>query len=153
MDAINLRMLIEMASTARDAAGARRAQAAAALEATRQQLMTLQGYAADYAQRAQAAFAQGGDIAAQTNLRSFAAKLDKALQQQRNEIIHREQLLKAAEHEFNDAQCKLKSMQALQARGAEQARAVAQRREQKLVDELAQTMLVAHERPLAAGGW
>jgi flagellar FliJ protein len=153
MDAINLRMLIEMASTARDAAGARRAQAAAALEAARQQLLTLQGYAADYAQRAQAAFAQGGDIAAQTNLRSFAAKLDKALEQQRNEIIHREQLLNAAEHEFNDAQRKLKSMQALQVRSAEQARAVAQRREQKLVDELAQTMLVAQERPLAAAGW
>jgi flagellar FliJ protein len=153
MDATNLRMLIELATTARDAAGARRAQAAAAVDAARQQLATLQGYAADYALRAQTALAQGGDIAAQNNLRAFSAKLGKAMEQQRNEVARREQVLAAAEHEFNDAQRKVKSLQALQARGAEQARVVAQRREQKLVDELAQTMLSSQERPLAAGGW
>ncbi len=153
MDATNLRMLIELATTARDAAGAKRAQAAAALEAARQQLATLQGYVADYAQRAHSALAQGGDIAAQNNLRAFSAKLGKAIEQQRNEVARREQVLAVAEHEFNEAQRKMKSLQALQARGAEQARVVAQRREQKRVDERAQTMLGSQERPLAAGGW
>jgi flagellar FliJ protein len=153
MDATNLRMLIELATTARDAAAARRAQAAAAVDMARQQLATLQGYAADYAQRAQTALAQGGDIAAQNNLRAFSAKLGKAMEQQRNEVARREQVLAVAEHEFNEAQRKVKSLQALQSRSAEQARVVAQRREQKLVDELAQTMLSSQERPLAAGGW
>jgi flagellar FliJ protein len=153
MDATNLRMLIELATVARDAAGARRAQAAAAADAARQQLITLHGYASDYEQRAQTVLAHGGDIAAQTNLRAFTAKLLKAIEQQRNEVTRREQVLAVADRDFNDAQRKLKSLQALQARGTEQARVVAQRREQIVVDELAQTMLRGHERPLAAGGW
>lgn len=153
MDATNLRMLIEMAAVARDAAGAKRAQAAAAADAARQQLITLHGYASDYEQRAKTVLGDGGDIAAQTNLRAFTAKLFKAIEQQRNEVTRREQVLAAADRDFLEAQRKLKSLQALQTRAAEQARTVAQRREQKLLDELAQTMLRGHERPLATEGW
>lgn len=153
MDATNLRMLIEMATVARDAAGAKRAQAAAAVDAAGQQLITLHAYASDYERRAKTILADGGDIAAQTNLQAFTAKLFKAIEQQRNEVKRREQVLAAADRDFLDAQRKLKSLQALQTRGAEQARAAEQRLEQKLLDEFAQTMLRGHERPLATEGW
>jgi flagellar export protein FliJ len=86
-------------------------------------------------------------------LRAFTAKLLRAIEQQRNEVARREQVLAVADRDFSDAQRKLKSLQALQARGTELARVVEQRREQIVVDELAQAMLRGHERPLAAGGW
>lgn len=153
MDATNLRMLIEMATVVRDAAGSRRAQAAAALQASRQQLVTLRDYAADYARRGQNTLSNGADIAAQTNLRAFVAKLERAIDQQGNEIARREQVLQAAEQEFNDAQRKLKSLQALQKRQQEHTRERTQRQEQKLLDEMAQGMRGGRERPLTVGGW
>ena len=153
MDATSLRMLIELATTARDAAAAKRAQCAAAVEAARQQLKLLQGYAADYDRRAQVTLANGADIAAQNNLQAFAGKLQRALEQQGNETRRREQVLAVAEHEFIESQRKLKSLQALQERGLAQARQAAVRREQKAVDEMAQGMFARSERPLATNGW
>lgn len=151
MDATNLRMLIELATVARDAAAAQRAQSSSAVEAARHQLAALRGYATDYQQRGQATLCQGADIAAQNNLRAFVAKLDRAIVQQENEVTRREQVLASAERGYTEAQRKLKSLQALQVRSDERSRQMAQRREQKLLDEIAQGMGSA--RSLTASGW
>jgi flagellar FliJ protein len=153
MDAINLRMLIELAAAARDAAAARRAHAGAALDAARQQLTLLEGYAAEYERRGQRTLAVGVDIAAQDNLRAFAGKLQQAIAQQRNEVERRALVLEQAAGELTEAQRKMKSLQALQTRALDTARSLQGRRDQKLTDELSQSMLAGRARPLAVGGW
>lgn len=150
MDVANLRMLIELAATERDAAAARRAQAAQHLAAGRAQLDTLQNYRRDYERRAQTTLTQGCDIAAQTNLRAFVAKLDRALEQQRTEVARREKLAVAADADFMQATRKVKSLEALETRRLENERQVAARREQKTMDELARN---ARPSPLASAGW
>jgi flagellar FliJ protein len=155
MDAHSLRMLIELATSSRDAAAAKRAQVQLQLTQAREQLATLQRYASDYARRAQDTLSGGCDIAVQSNLRAFAAKLKRAVDQQAGEVTRREQLLAAADSELMELQRKLKSLEALAERQRESQRLVAARREQKLTDEMARTLAGHAPRlsPLAGGAW
>lgn len=153
MDAINLRMLIELATSARDAAAVQRARSGAAVEAARQQLNLLKGYAADYERRSQRTLASGADIAAQTNLHAFTGKLQHAIAQQHAEIERRTLVLAQAERELAAAQRKMKSLQALQERTLAAACAQQNQREQRRLDEVAQVMLAGGGRPLAVSGW
>ena len=155
MDAHSLRMLIELATSSRDAAAARRAQVQLQLTQAREQFETLQRYARDYERRAQSTLSDGCDIAVQSNLRAFAAKLKRAVDQQSGEVTRREQLLAAADTELMELQRKLKSLEALAERQRESQRLVAVRREQKLTDEMARTLAGHAPRlsPLAGGAW
>jgi flagellar export protein FliJ len=150
MDTANLAMLIELAVTSRDAAAARRAQAAASLAQAQSQLDVLRGYARDYERRAQTTLTQGVDIAAQNNLRAFTAKLQQAIDAQRLEVERRAAALAAADEALQRMQRRVKSMQALADRRLADARQTLARREQKTQDELAQP---GRERPLAASEW
>jgi flagellar export protein FliJ len=150
MDSANLAMLIELAVTSRDAAAARRAQAATSLAQAQAQLELLRGYARDYERRAQTTLTQGIDMAAQNNLRAFAAKLQQAIDAQRLEVQRRSDALAAAEEELRQAHKRVKSMQALAERRLADARQALARNEQKTQDELAQS---GRERPLAASKW
>lgn len=151
MDATNLRMLIELATTERDAAATRRAQAAQQVMQARGQLDTLQGYARDYDRRAQSTLTQGCEIVVQSNLRAFVAKLENAVEQQRLEVQRREQILATTDSDLTQAQRKLRSLEALDTRRRDDARRVAARHEQKAMDELARN--AARPLPLAQGGW
>lgn len=151
MDPNNLRMLIELAATERDAAAIRRAQAMQQLAHARAQLDTLQGYVRDYDRRAQATLSQGCDIAVQGNLRAFVDKLSRAVGQQQAEVRRREQIVAAADADFTQAQRKLKSLEALQTRRVEGERLAGARREQKTMDELARSAL--RTSPLAPASW
>jgi len=146
----NLAMLIELAVTSRDAAAARRAQAATSLAQAQAQFELLRGYARDYERRAQTTLTQGIDMAAQNNLRAFAAKLQQAIDAQRLEVQRRSDALAAADEELRQAHKRVKSMQALAERRLADARQALARNEQKTQDELAQS---GRERPLAASKW
>ena len=146
----NLAMLIELAVTSRDAAAARRAQAATSLAQAQAQFELLRGYARDYERRAQTTLTQGIDMAAQNNLRAFAAKLQQAIDAQRLEVQRRSDALAAADEELRQAHKRVKSMQALAERRLADARQALARNEQKTQDELAQS---DRERPLAASKW
>jgi flagellar FliJ protein len=150
MDIANLAMLIELAVTSRDAAAARRAQAAASLAQARSQLDVLRGYARDYERRAQTTLTQGVDMAAQNNLRAFTAKLQQAIEAQQLEVERRAAALAAADEALQQAQRRLKSLQALEHRRLADARLKLARREQKTQDELAQS---GRARPLAPSEW
>lgn len=154
MELSNLRMLIELATTSRDAAAVRCAQAQGHVTQARQQLDTLRGYVADYERRGQATLSEGCDIAVQSNLRAFAAKLKRAVEQQSAEVERRRQVLAAAEAELAQMQRKLTSLQTLAGRQAETLRLHAARREQKATDETARTMAqVTGLSPLTGGAW
>lgn len=146
----NLAMLIELAVTSRDAAAARRAQAAASLAQANAQLEVLRGYARDYERRAQTTLTQGVDMAAQNNLRAFTAKLHQAIEAQRLEVQRRTAALAVADDELQQMQKRVKSLQALAERRLADARQLLARREQKSQDEIAQS---ARDRPLAASEW
>ncbi|MCU0951687.1 MAG: flagellar export protein FliJ [Burkholderiaceae bacterium] len=151
METHNLRMLIELAVTTRDAAAVRRAQAQTQVAQAQAQLDTLNGYARDYDRRAQTTLSGGCDIAVQSNLRAFADKLKRAVEQQTAELARRTQVLAAADAELLQMQRKLKSLEALAERKRESARLVAARREQKTMDEMAQH--APRLSPLAGGAW
>ncbi len=153
MELTNLTMLIELARTARDAAAARRAQLTMQLAQARHQLDLLRGYARDYQRRAVATLTDGCDMAAQNNLRAFAGKLQQAIEAQQIETRRREQATTAADAEFMQLQQRLKSLEALEARQHQAARTVAQRRDQKSMDEIAGAARGAGDRPLAVTGW
>lgn len=147
MQTSDLAMLIELAVTSRDAAAARRAQAAASLAQANAQLEVLRGYARDYERRAQTTLTNGVDVAAQNNLRAFAAKLEQAIEAQRLEVQRRTAALAAADEELQQMHKRAKSLQALAERRRADARQQLARREQKSQDEIARS---ARDRPLAA---
>lgn len=151
MDNHNLRMLIELATTARDGAAARQAQLHEQRMQADTQLQALQGYVRDYQARAEDAMRQGCDIAAQENQRAFLARLERAVVQQGDEVQRRTRLLSAAAAEVAQFQRKLKSLQALAQRKLDIQRLATERREQKTMDELARQASAA--APLARNAW
>ena len=155
MEANSLRMLIELAVTARDAAAARRAQAQMQFAQSQAQLEQLHGYARDYDRRAQSTLSEGCDIAVQSNLRAFAAKLRRAVEQQSAEVQRRQQVVAAADVELQQMQRKLKSLETLEERRRTGLLAVAARRDQRSTDEIARALThnVARLSPLAGGAW
>jgi flagellar FliJ protein len=140
MDSANLNMLIEMAKTARDAAANRCAQARQQVEQARQQLELLRGYAREYDRRALATLSHGVDLAAQNNLRSFVAKLARAVEIQQNEVAQREAVLASADGELTQMRMRLGSLEKLAARQELSEQNKARRREQRATDEMANRM-------------
>jgi flagellar export protein FliJ len=139
MQTHSLTLLMELATTARDAALAQRGQLQQRVAQAAEQLDVLRGYARDYGQRSRAQLAAGCDPAAQLNFRAFAIKLDQAVAAQENELRAREQQLAAGEQELQRAQRRLRSLQALAERREAAARVRAQRIDQKRTDEIART--------------
>jgi flagellar FliJ protein len=147
MEPNNLRMLIELAVTARDAAATQRARAQRQVDLARAQLDTLKGYATDYERRSFDTLTAGSDIAVQNNLRAFVAKLGRAIDQQAQEVTRRAQALAGADVELAFTERKLKSLEVLRSRRVDAARRLADQREQKSVDEIAQRVVAR------AAGW
>lgn len=139
MEMHNLNVLISLATNARDAAAVQRAQVQQQVDAAHAQLETLRGYARDYARRAHDQLAQGCDRMAQTNARAFGGRLDEAIAAQLQETRRRERQLEAADTQWRDLASRVRRLELLAARREQAARESAQRREQKLTDELART--------------
>jgi len=145
----SLAVLTELALTARDNAAVRCAQSQKLAQQARAQLELLRNYARDYQRRAQTGLAKGSDMAAQLNWRRFAARLEQAIEAQAAEVGAREQQVALAEAELQQAQRKLKSLQTLAERKQAAAQQVAQRKDQKLTDEMARQSA----RPLTDAPW
>jgi flagellar FliJ protein len=137
MNPANLKMLIALAVTSRDAAAAHLAQMRQNAAQAQAQWAALQGYAREYAQRSRRQAQHGLDSAAQANWLAFDGKLEQAVAQQAREVERRNALADAAESEFVDMQRRVKSLETLAARQVETARLSSARRDQKLTDEIA----------------
>ncbi len=138
MDPAQLNTLLELTRAARDAAAARLARLELLAQQAREHLQTLIGYSNDYAARLQTQAGDELDPAAQSNQRAFLARLRVALETQQQEVGSREQASAVARAELTVCQRKLKSLQTLIERRAEEARRNASRREQRNTDEAAQ---------------
>jgi flagellar export protein FliJ len=150
MEPATLSRLIELATTARDAAAAKLARCERTLGRVRASLERLRGYAADYASRAQQQRQRGLDIATEINQRAFDAKLRQASEAQLQEVELHQSHAAAAAAELAQRERKLKSFEKLAAQRALALQLLDAQREQKLNDEIAGQMRVAF--PLDAGG-
>jgi flagellar FliJ protein len=151
MDNASLNTLMEIATAARDAAMARHAQMERQADQARRNLAVLRGYAGDYAQRGKAQPGDGLDPAAQANWRAFLARLQQAQAAQAAEVERCEHAAAAAGDESAQCQRKLKSLQALARRRAEEAARIEARRDQKHTDEIAQRVQAVQAGGAGAG--
>jgi len=138
MDAAQLNTLFELAKTSRDAAATRLARLEQQVQQAQQHLQTLVGYSDEYAARLQTQAGDQLDPASQSNKRAFLAKLRLALDTQQREVGAREQASTAGRAELALCQRKLKSLETLIQRRAEEALRHAARHEQRHTDEAAQ---------------
>jgi flagellar FliJ protein len=138
MDPAQLRKLSELARTSRDAAATRLARLEQHVQQAREHLQTLVGYSQDYAARLRTQAGDTLDTAAQANKRADLAKPRMAMESQQPEVGSREQASAAGRAELAVCQRKLKSLQTLIQRRADEASRHAARREQRHTDEAAQ---------------
>jgi len=138
MDSTQLATLLEVTRTARDAAAKRLAHLEQQVQQAREHLQTLLGYSTDYAGRLQARAGDELDPAAQANQRAFLAKLRVALEAQQREVGVREQASTSARADLAVCQRKVKSLETLAQRRAEDQARRAARHEQHHTDEVAQ---------------
>jgi flagellar FliJ protein len=138
MNLMQLNRLLELARIARDTAATRLARLEQQTRQAREHLQTLAGYADDYATRLQARVGDELDPAAQSNRRAFMARLQLALQTQQREVDAREQAAATARGEVAGCQRKLKSLETLIERRAQEEMQRTSRREQRNTDEAAQ---------------
>jgi len=138
MNSNQLNTLLDVTRIARDAAATRLARLEEQVNQAREHLQTLHGYSNDYAARLQARTGDELDPAAQANQRAFLSRLRVALETQQREVGAREQASAAARADLAACQRKLKSLETLLERRAQEESQRAARREQRQTDEMAQ---------------
>jgi len=138
MNSTQLARLLDLARISRDAAASRLARLEQQTRQAREHLQTLVGYSDDYASRLQARAGDSLDPAAQSNQRAFLARLRIALETQQREVGAREQASAGARAELAVHQRKVKSLETLIERRAQEEQRHAARREQRHTDEAAQ---------------
>jgi flagellar FliJ protein len=138
MNSTQLARLLDLARISRDSAASRLARLEQQTRQARDHLQTLVGYSDDYAARLQARAGDALDPAAQANQRAFLARLRVALETQQREVGAREQASAAARGELAVHQRKVKSLETLIERRAQEELQHAARREQRHTDESAQ---------------
>jgi flagellar FliJ protein len=138
MHAGSLATLVEIARRERDAALSRQGELEHSTERARQSLHLLRGYTDDYLGRARPREGDVRDPGAEENRRNFLAKLGVAVRTQEQDVQIREQVLQRARGEAQDAERRLRSLETLLQRRAQQELEREERREQKNTDEIAQ---------------
>jgi flagellar FliJ protein len=100
-----------------------------------QQLETLRQYRKDYQARLQASTQGGMDHAELRNFQEFINKLDEAIAQQLQTVEQSKVSTQAGRAEFDSTRRKLKSFDTLQQRHIEEQKKIAEKSEQKSLDE------------------
>lgn len=98
-------------------------------------LEMLQQYRSDYQARLQEASKSGMNPAELRNFQEFINKLDEAITQQLNAVDQSKAFTQAGRKEFHTTQTKLKSFDTLQQRHIEEQNKIAEKHEQKALDE------------------
>lgn len=104
-------------------------------EDAQQNLDILLGYHKDYQTRLQEAIKNGMSPADLRNFQQFINKLDAAISQQLKLVEQSKASTQAGRNEFNVTRRKLKSFDMLQQRHIEEQKKVAEKSEQKMLDE------------------
>jgi flagellar FliJ protein len=130
-----LETLIDLAQRDSDAAAKRLGAALKAVEEAEQKLQMLLGYHADYARRLEAAQAAGITPFAYHNFVAFMAKLDTAINGQREVLRHAQHKSDLEKRTWQESERKRLSYRTLNERAAEQLVQLEIKRDQKMMDE------------------
>lgn len=130
-----LQPLIDLTQHQHESATRKLGQLTQLQHSAQQKLDTLIEYRRDYQNRMQEATLSGMDPAQLRNFQNFINKLDEAINQQRKAVEQSKASAQIGRSEFDKTHRKLKSFDTLQQRHVEAQRKVAEKSEQKALDE------------------
>jgi flagellar FliJ protein len=131
----SLKLLINLAQHQNDSATRKLGQLNNQQQSAQQQLEILRQYRRDYQARLQASAQDGMDHAELRNFQGFINKLDEAIAQQAQAVEQSKVSTQAGRVEFDSTRRKLKSFDMLQQRHTEEQKKIAEKSEQKSLDE------------------
>jgi len=131
----SLQSLLNLAQHQNDSATRRLGQLNKQQQGVQQNLDTLQEYRKDYQTRLQEAARNGMSPADLRNFQQFINKIDEAISQQLKLVEQSKASTQAGHNEFNTTRRKLKSFDMLQQRHIEEQKKIAEKSEQKTLDE------------------
>ena len=130
-----LQPLIKLAQHQNDSATRKLGQLNMQQQNAQQKLETLQQYRRDYQSRLQEAARNGMNPAELRNFQEFINKIDEAIMQQTRVVEQSKASTQTGRNEFDSAQRKLKSFDTLRQRHVKTQKQVAEKSEQKMLDE------------------
>lgn len=131
----SLQPLMKLAQHQNDSATRRLGQLNRQQQGAQQNLDTLLEYRKDYQTRLQEAARNGMSQADLSNFQQFINKLDEAISQQLKLVEQSKASTQSGRNEFDATRRKLKSFDILQQRHIEEQKKVAEKSEQKTLDE------------------
>ena len=136
-----LRTLLEREQKRRDEQMAAVRNAVANAEAQQQQADGLTGYRSEYCRKWSAQFQQAASIEILRSYQGFLSRLDQAIVQQQSVLEHAHRMVEAQRQRLIEREIRVKTVQRLIERREAVLAKVADRRDQKNLDELAQRLL------------
>lgn len=131
----SLQSVMNLAKHRNDSATRKLGQLNKQQQSAQQQLETLRQYRKDYQARLQESTLGGMDHAELRNFQEFIRKLDEAIAQQLQVVEQSKVSTRAGLGEFDSTRRKLKSFDTLQQRHIKEQKKIAEKNEQKLLDE------------------
>jgi len=138
-----LRTLLEREQKRRDEQMAQVRNAVANVQAQQQQADGLTGYRTEYCRKWSAQFQQAATIEILRSYHGFLSRLDQAITQQQAVVEHAQRLVEAHRQRLVEREIRVATVERLIQRREAMLAKVADRREQKNLDELAQRLASA----------
>ena len=135
-----LRTLLEREQKRRDEQMAHVRSAAANAEAQQQQADGLTGYRAEYCQKWSAQFRQAAQMEILRSYHGFLARLDQAITQQESVVEHARRMVDVQRQRLVEREVRVATVERLIKRREATLARIADRRDQKNLDELAQRL-------------
>ena len=134
--------VIDMAQTAEQEAAAKLRQYQAALQQAQQQLQNLEHYRDDYQQQWIDKGQTGVSGQWLMNYQRFLSQLEVAIEQQQKSLAWHENNVRSSQTLWQQAYARLEGLRKLVQRYREEAQKAADKQEQKLLDEMAQRLMM-----------
>ncbi|NLU12646.1 MAG: flagella biosynthesis chaperone FliJ [Gammaproteobacteria bacterium] len=134
--------VIDMAQTAEQEAAAKLRQYQAALQQAQQQLQNLEHYRDDYQQQWIDKGQAGVSGQWLMNYQRFLSQLEVAIEQQQKSLAWHENNVRSSQMVWQQAYARLEGLRKLVQRYREEAQKAADKQEQKLLDEMAQRLMM-----------
>ncbi len=134
--------VIEMAQTAEQEAAGKLRQYKTALQQAQQQLQSLEQYRDDYQQQ----WINKGQVGVSgqwlMNYQRFLSQLEVAIEQQQKSLVWHENNVRSSQAVWQQTYARLEGLRKLVQRYREEAQKAADKQEQKLLDEMAQRLMM-----------
>ena len=134
--------VIEMAQTAEQEAAGKLRQYKTALQQAQQQLQSLEQYRDDYQQQ----WINKGQVGVSgqwlMNYQRFLSQLEVAIEQQQKSLVWHENNVRSSPAVWQQTYARLEGLRKLVQRYREEAQKTADKQEQKLLDEMAQRLMM-----------